>query len=75
MPTVSAARGCSPTARIRRPSGVRKSTNHETGTRISASQIIRLRFPKMSPRNGTPSRNARWMFGMLGMSLGVPSCP
>ena len=40
-----------------------------------AIQIIRLRFPKMSPKNGTPSRNASRTLGMPGMSLGVPSCP
>ena len=42
IPTVSAARGCSPTARSRSPIGVLKSRSHERTMVANASQIIRL---------------------------------
>ena len=48
---MSAARGCSPTARRRSPTGVRKSTIHATISSTNESQIIRLRSPIASPKN------------------------
>ena len=50
MPTDSAARGCSPTARSRSPAGVRNSTRLITTTSSSISQIMRFILPMMSPR-------------------------
>ena len=40
MPTVSAARGCSPTARVRRPQRVRNSRICRTTTRMIAEIAI-----------------------------------
>ena len=42
MPTVSAARGCSPTARRRRPQVVLKRKSQAATTRNSAIQVIRF---------------------------------
>ena len=75
MPTVSAARGCSPTARIRRPIGVLNMHDpRRPGSRMSAIQIIRLRLPEdvAEERHAVEERRGG-RSGSLGMSLGVPS--
>src|SRR2546427_562965 len=46
MPTVSAARGCSPTARMRRPMGVLNMTMYETISNGNISHTIRFIWPK-----------------------------
>jgi hypothetical protein len=74
MPTVSAARGCSPTARSRRPQGVRKTKNQLNATSASANQIIRFMRPKMSPKNGMSSTSGTVIVGMRSI-VGVPSVP
>ena len=70
MPTVSAARGCSPTARSRRPQGVRVRKIQITTTSTNASQTIRLRSPKMSPMNGMSAISGRWTIGIRSTSGG-----
>ena len=75
MPTVSAARGCSPTDRMRRPIGVRKRI---TCVRISSPntiQIIRLSEPKTPPMPGIDSTAGRWTFGTESIDAGVPFEP
>ena len=72
---MSAAFGCSPTDRIRRPSGVLKSTTHERTTVRSISQIIRLSWPKTSPKKGMSLMNPRFTFGISSGSSGVPWVP
>ena len=68
MPTVSAARGCSPTARIRRPDRRLEDDDARRRRRAaSATQIIRLRLPEdVAEERRRPSRKPRWTFGMLG---------
>ena len=49
MPTVSAARGCSPTARRRRPQVVRKRNTQAASTSNSAIHVIRFCTSKTLP--------------------------
>ena len=63
---MSAARGCSPTARMRRPIGVLKSTTQVATIVRNASQIIRLSWPSTGPMKYQSSRKPRWTSGMLG---------
>jgi hypothetical protein len=64
MPTVSAARGCSPQARIRRPIAVLKRAMYERITSANPAQIMMLRLPIDSPRKLEPLK-PRWTFGIV----------
>ena len=75
---MSAARGCSPTERMRRPE---RRPEQERGTRAttsaSASQIIRFSCPnapleEVARSAGCGRGSCRWMSGIAGMSEGVP---
>jgi hypothetical protein len=75
MPTVSAARGCSPTDLMRSPIGVRKSTTWMRTMAANSSQIIRFRLPK-TPR--TPGRlriPGMLTCGTMETFAGVPWSP
>jgi hypothetical protein len=71
MPTVSAARGCSPQARMRRPSGVLNMTKYETTTSAIAAQIIRFRCPKASEKNPWLLLLVRFTSGICEMPVGT----
>ena len=83
MPTVSAARGCSPTARRRRPIGVLNTTTYVTGISTIAAQIIPLALPstprsasnRKFPTRGIPSSEPVSIVGIPSRSVGVPSVP
>ena len=76
---MSAARGCSPTERMRSPAGVLNTNSDETTTSASASQIIRFICPnapsRKLPISGMWPRKVRWTSGISGMSDGVPFEP
>jgi hypothetical protein len=74
IPTVSAARGCSPQARIRRPIGVLNMTTYERITSAKLSQIIRLRWPNAGPKKYT-SRMWKFTSGIDGTPAGMFSPP
>src|SRR5262249_29204663 len=59
MPTVSAARGCSPTERSRSPVGVRKTTKYVTIRSRKDSQIKRLRSPNAGGKKLLPDDSRR----------------
>ena len=68
MPTVSAARGCSPQARIRSPIGVLNMTTYETKTSAIPTQIIRLRCPNASEKN-------EWLLSLVSLTSGICEMP
>ncbi len=64
MPTVSAARGCSPTERKRRPNGVRNTKMYVPTSSANDTQIIRLSWPMIGPMKYQCCTNGMWMSGI-----------
>ena len=75
MPTVSAARGCSPTARMRSPIGVWKSTTWMATMSTNSSQIIRFSDPKTPAMPGMLRMPGMLMSGTIDTFGGVPWSP
>ena len=71
MPTVSAARGCSPHARMRKPIGVLKSTNHATITSAKLSHTIRLSLPIAGPMYAQCCMNGSFTSGIVETPTGT----
>ena len=74
-PTLSAARGFSPTDRSRRPLRVRNRYTVSTGTNRSAVSVSRFIVPIASPMNGMSSTSGIVTSGTRETSGGVPWSP
>ena len=74
-PTVSAARGFSPTDRSRRPPRVRKRKNVSAGTSASPIHVIRFASPNATPKNPTCWISGILTLGIIEMFSGVPLGP
>ena len=74
-PTVSAARGFSPTERSRRPQRVRNRKKVSAGTSASPIQVIRFASPNAAPKNPTCWISGILTLGTIEMFSGVPLFP